>query len=144
MGWDQVSILEGNHDTSLVHAIKGSSDYVYGEEFTRELRINNFATRLVAQIDQAFDEADRWQIAPIASVLPRIDTPELTRLRYAPFRGDIYGSPVFGGCLREISPKLSDQQVIWLAGHLLKNCSPNDAIDIRDWRQRPPKLLYSA
>lgn len=144
MGWDQVSILDGKHDTSLVHAIKGSSGYVYGAEFTRELALNNFATRLVKQLDEAYDEADRWQIAPLASVFPRIETPELTRLRYAPFRGDISGAPVFGGYLREISPKLSDQQVIWLAGHLLKNCSPNDAIDIRDWRQRPPKVLFSA
>lgn len=140
MGWDLVSFLNGERNTSLVHAIKASSEYVYGEEFGQHLATLGYASRLVMNEVEGYQEADRWQIAPQATV-PLIKMPTLLQLRYHPFRGEKTGRPVFGGYLREIKPRLDDDMIRQLAGHLLWNCQAHDALTIQDYRSLPPKPL---
>lgn len=139
MGWDLVSFLEGESDTSLVHAIKASSEYVYGEEFGQHLASLGYASRLVINEVEGYQEADRWQVTGSHLAVP-IKMPTLLQLHYKPFYGE-RPKPVFGGYLREIRPRLNDDMVRQLASHLLWNCQAHDALTIRDYRTLPPKAL---
>lgn len=143
MGWDLVSFLEGPSDTSLIHAIKASSGYVYGEDFSRHLQASGYATRLVTHIDHALQEPDRWQIAPDPQSLPTIEPTPISMMRYKTRTGLATTTPIFGGCLREIAPKLNTDMVRSLGAHLLNYCEPHDAIIIRDCRKLPAITLAS-
>lgn len=146
MGWDKISILNGlDSNTSLIHAIKGSSEYVYGSGFGDYLRQNRFFSRYVIDADNPGLQANRWQIKPEPYEPIPIKLPDIAHIRYRPFPlldGTVISDiQVFGGLFREISPRLPEDMIGHLAMHFYDNCTPNDAAEVWDFRQLPGKLL---